>query len=473
MASRKDELRKAKEAGESIVAKQFGAPSTSQSSSSSSPSSSSGTDARSDMFTMTYDEAREKYGKGPGASKYFMSKSDWEKGKARWEAEQASKQSEETPATPSTSLVASQFADKPKAKTWADVKSENGNDPAKIAEYLNNNPDYVPGNLTKAGMAEMGYKQGEDGKWTMDQVLDELDNISAEVPEVGKQIEEITNPETGEVDETKARKAVSEYEAQLVNLGAGTFDENGNFILKPTNKAKGWETWATMISVGLSVIGLAMGIPVYPINFRAITGKDTRDAQIQALQQQYMNIKADSASTIDKMNADVEAGNIAKNNKEALRAQEEHTQNMGAYKTKADIDTDSDLKKIDKQSEAEYKRLMAQLNSNEKIAQLQLRHAKEMAVLQSDLSTKSAEELTRYSKAGWVIDYINECKSKGMTNKEIALAVAGINGVTPTQMGLKNAEQIVGMVNQTVNSAAGVVDAVMPNSVSLVGAGGS
>lgn len=462
MGSRKDELSKAKESGESSVASKFGSKST-------------GNSARDDMFTMTYEDAKEKYGSGPGSIKYFMSKSDFEKGKAKWESEQASTHADLPSQRPqagemaksftpekSGSLVANQFADKP--KTWADVKAEQGNDPAKIAEYLNNNPEYKAGDLTKAGMAEMGYKQSEDGKWTIDQVLDSIDELSNDDPAIGKMVDSLTNPETGDVEEDKAKKAVSDYEMKLVEKGAGEFDEEGNFHLTNTT-GRGWETWATMLSVGLSVIGIAMGVPIIPINFRAITGRDTRDAQINALQQQYMNIKAGAAETVSNMGADVEAGEIAKNNKDALRAQEEHAQNMGAYKTKSDIDSDSKLQEINAQQAAEYKKLQAQLNSNEKIASMQLQHAKEMAQLQSDLSTKSAKELTEYSKAGWVVDYINECKRQGMSNKEIALAVSGINGTTPTQKGLQNAEQIVGMVTKTVDSAAGVVDAVMPDSL--------
>lgn len=364
---------------------------------------------------------------------------------------------------PAKSLVAEKFADK-KDKTWADVKSENGNDPAKIAEYLNNNPDYKAGDLTKKGMAEMGYKQGEDGKWTIDQVLDELDNISAEVPEVGKQIEEITNPETGEVDEDKARKAVSDYEAQLVNLGAGTFDENGNFVLKPTNKSKGWETWATMISVGLSVIGIAMGIPIYPINFRAITGKDSRDAQIQALQQQYMNIKADSAGTIDKMNADVGAGQIAQNNADALAAQEKHAQataatkdvigaQTGAEKELIETRTDAEIRK----DEAQFKRDMARLQSDQnfqlKLAALQQQYSKEMAELQSALTTGSAIDVMKYQNSG----FLKDLKDMGMSFSDIASYTAAKNGISPSDKNWNRVNMAVGMVTDVATAASNFV----------------
>ena len=104
MASRKDELKKAKEAGKSIVAKQNA------------------------------------------------------------EKQAAPNKEEKDKPKKQQSLVANKFGD-PNSKSFDDVSRENGNDPAKMAEWMNNNPGYKAGNKTKQGMEGFGYTQGPDGKW--------------------------------------------------------------------------------------------------------------------------------------------------------------------------------------------------------------------------------------------------------------------------------------------------------------------
>ena len=418
MASRKDELKKAKEAGESIVAKQT-----------------------------------------------------------------AEKPKEEQ------SLVANKFGAK-KEKTWNDVKSEYNNDPAKIADYLNSTTDYTPGNLTKKGMEGFGYSQGADGKWapkpktetnttnsatnattegattdttssatttntttegaTTDDSLSELEKIMAENEKLRKQIEALQNSD-GSVNEPKAYNAMSQYEQKLVEMGAGSFDEDGKFVFKDTTK-KGWEDWATMLSAGASVIGLAMGVPIMPINFRKITNKDEKDAKIREFQKQYADIMAGNAAKVKDVESSAEAGKLAKANEEDINAYSKYKEDVGAYEAKSDIDTSSEKDIIDAQSQSRLKELQAQQLNNEALLKLEQAHAKDMAKLSSDLSTASAKELTAYSKTGWVVDYVKELQAQGLSNKDIALAIAGLGGTTPTQMGLKNAESIVGMVTDTANT---------------------
>lgn len=359
------------------------------------------------------------------------------------------------------SLVANQFGEK-KGKTWNDVLAENGNDPEKIKDWLNNNPDYKAGDRTKKGMSDFGYKQDENGKWgkddsvTNDKVIDGIEDITAENDEAKALVDDVTNPETGDVDEEKAKGAVSEYEKKLVEMGAASYDENGNFVLKNVN-TKGWEDWATVLSAGLSVLGLAFGVPIMPINFRKITNKDERDAKIRELQQQYMNIKAENAGKVEDVESSAEAGNIAKNNKEDIDAYSEYTENVGGYRAKSDIDTESQMQLIDKQTEARLKEMQQELLNNQKIMELENKYAQQMARLSSALSTASAKELTAYSKTGWLVDYVNEMKAQGYSNRDMALAIAALGGETPTQMGLKNAESVVGMVTDVADSAAGFV----------------
>lgn len=456
MADRKKEVKEAQKSGESIVAKKFASDAKPKNAGLNTPLY----DVKKDMSSMDYEAVKQKYGKGQGNNIYFMPKNQFERQKQKYLDEQKTT-SDMKNASTGDSLVAKQFAEPKKGKTWADVKSENGNDPAKIADYLNNNPDYKPGDLTKKGMTEMGYKQGEDGKWTIDNVLDEIDNISASDKKVATAVQSFTNPETGDVDEGKANAAINEYEQKLVELGAATYDKDGNFILKPTSKGKGWETWATLLSVGLSVIGIAMGIPIIPINFRAVTGKDSRDAQIQALQTQYMNIKSDSAKTIDQMNADVGAGQIAQNNQDALAAQEKHAQataatkdvigaQTGAEKELIETRTDAEIRK----DEAQFKRDMARLKADKdfqlKLAALQQQYGKEMAQLQSDLSTGSAIDIMKYQNSG----FLKDLKDMGMSFSDIASYTAAKNGISPSDKNWNRVKMVSDMVNNTASSVS-------------------
>ena len=384
-------------------------------------------------------------------------------------------------------MVAENFGDK-KEKTWNDVKAENGNDPKKMADWLNNNPDYKAGNLTKKGMEEFGYAQGEDGKWAIKQptedttepatntytkpttitttpytpdtksdteptipstnattegVNNELESLKAENEDVKNEAEKYTDKD-GKVDKKAAFASMDEYQQRMIENGSATIDKNGNFKFKPVGK--GWETWATLLSAGISAVGLAMGIPIPPINFRKLTGKNEKDEQTRKEQQQYLDILADNYAKVEGMKADVEAGNIALENQDALTAQEKHAQATGATKDVITAQTDASKQLIDKQTEADLKKAQQQLVNSEKILQLEQKHARDMTILSDKLSTASAKELTAYSKSGWLIDYIKEARAQGLTDKEIALAISGLNGQTPTQKGLENAKSIVGMV---------------------------
>lgn len=434
-----------------------------------------------EMFSMSYEDAKNKYGTGLGNNKMFMPKETFTKK----QAELNKTKQEEKPKN--NSLVADKFGDK-KEKTYEDVKRENGNDPKKMAEWLNNNPSYKAGNLTKKGMEEFGYAQGEDGKWSIKQptedttteditpttkpttitttsytpdtksdtkpttpttdttstesVNNELENLKAEDEDIRKELEKYTKD--GKTDKEAAFDSMNEYQQRMIENGSATIDKNGKFKFKPVGK--GWETWATLLSAGISAVGLAMGIPIPPINFRKLTGKDEKDEQTRKEQQQYLDILADNYAKVEGMKADVEAGNIALKNQDALTAQEKHSQATGATKDVITAQTDASKQLIDKQTEADLKKAQQQLLNNEKILQLEQKHAREMTILSDKLSTASAKELTSYSKSGWLIDYIKEARAQGLTDKEIALAISSLNGQTPTQKGLENAKTIVGMI---------------------------
>lgn len=463
MADRRQEAKKSAETGKSIIANTFG-DKPSNKPTESNKSDDPLTSKKDDMYSLSYDEAKKKYGTKYGANTYFMSKDQFDKSAAEYNA---NKQKEDTEKTPVESKPTVPEIKQTKDKTWADVKSENGGDPKKIAEWLNNNPDYKPGAKTAEGMVELGYTLSDDGKWssmdtlseddntniTVDDTLDTIDEISASDPTVSKAVDSFTNPETGDVDEAKTKKAISDYEKKMVEMGAATIDENGNFVLKPTSKSKGWETWATLLSVGLSVIGIAMGVPIIPINFKAVTGKDDRDAQIQALQQQYMDIKASGANTVEQMNADVEAGNIALNNQDALSAQEKHAQATAATKDVITAQKDADIEKAQAQFENDWKRLKKDQDFTLKMADLENQYAKEMAQLQADLSTSGALDIMKYQDSG----FIQTMKELGISPKDMATYVAAKNGITPTANVLNNMNKITGSFADVVGSVGSVL----------------
>lgn len=443
-----------------------------------------------EIFSMSYEDAKNKYGTGLGNNKMFMPKEMFNKKQAEYNK---TKQ-EEKPKK--SSLVADKFGNK-KNKTWNDVKAENGNDPEKIKDYLNNNPSYKAGNLTKKGMEEFGYAQGEDGKWSIKQptedttttkpttttttpttitttpyigtdtpdtepttpttdttttegVNNELENLKAEDEGIRKEAEKYTN-KNGKVDKKAAFESMDEYQQRMIENGSATIDKNGNFKFKPVGK--GWETWATLLSAGISAVGLAMGIPIPPINFRKLTGKNEKDEQVRKEQQQYLDILSDNYAKVEGMKADVEAGNIALENQDALTAQEKHAQATGATKDVISAQTDASKQLIDAQTQADLKKAQQQLVNSEKILQLEQKHARDMTILSDKLSTASAKELTAYSKTGWLVDYIKEARAQGLSDKDIALAISGLNGQTPTQKGLENAKSIVGMVADIGNAA--------------------
>ena len=397
MASRKDELKKAKEAGKSIVANKF---------------------------------ADTQKADAPKESATPIKKEELKK---------------------EQSLVAKKFGN-PNSKTYDDVLRENGNDPAKMADWMNNNPDYKAGNKTKQGMEGFGYIQGEDGKWapkpktetpttpeiktTADDALNGVEGAANEDPKVKGFVDSVTN-EDGSVNEQKAYNAMSQYEQKLVEMGAGSFDKDGKFVFKDTTK-KGWEDWATMLSVGASVIGLAMGVPIVPINFRKITNKDEKDAKIREFQKQYTDIMAGNAAKVKDVESSAEAGKAAKANESDINAYSKYKEDVGAYEAKSNIDTgsekelietrtDAQIKADEKQFERDMKRLESDRDFQIKFAALQQQYSKEMAQLQSDLSTGSAIDLMKYQNSG----FLKDLKDMGITPKELASYAASKNGVSP------------------------------------------
>lgn len=442
---------------------------------------------REEIFSMYNKDAKNKYKTGVGDNKKLMPKEMFTKK----QAELNKTKQEEKPKN--NSLVAEKFGNK-KDKTWNDVKTENGNDPEKIKDYLNNNPNYKAGNLTKKGMEEFGYAQGEDGKWsikqptedtttttkpttitttpytgtekttttpttpttnaTIESVSSDLENLKAENEDLVKELEKYTNKDD-KVDKKAAFESMNEYQQRMIENGSATIDKNGNFKFKPVGK--GWETWATLLSAGISAVGLAMGIPIPPINFRKLTGKNEKDEQVRKEQQQYLDILSDNYAKVEGMKADVEAGNIALENQDALTAQEKHAQATGATKDVINAQTDASKQLIDAQTQADLKKAQQQLVNSEKILQLEQKHARDMTILSDKLSTASAKELNAYSKYGWLVDYIKEARAQGLTDKEIALAISGLNGQTPTQKALENAKSIIGMVADVGNAVGSII----------------
>ena len=424
MASRKDELNKAREAGKSIVTNKF-------------------------------------------------TSDDTKKTDAPIKKEEPKKQQ---------SLVANKFGD-PNSKTYDDVLRENGNDPAKMAEWMNNNPGYKAGNKTKQGMEGFGYIQGEDGKWapkpktetksttastngtktttetpatsetkttttetktTTDDTITSLEDLMAENEALRKKIESLQNPD-GSIKEGEAKGTVDEYMQKGLEMGAVTLDKDGNYVFKDTTK-KGWEDWATMLSAGLSVVGLAMGVPIIPINFRKITNKDEKDAKIREVQKQYTDILAGNVAKVKDVESSKEAGDYIKQNQDSIDAFTNYAEKTAAYKTKSDIDTDSEKEIIDKNLEAEMTLVNEEFKN--KIGEMKLSHEqeKDLQTLLSNLSTDSAKELLNQEKYGYLIQMAKDMKAAGMDDKAIALKLQSLAGNTATTQNLKHAKNVTDMI---------------------------
>ena len=435
---------------------------------------------REEIFSMYNKDAKNKYETGVGDNKKLMPK------------EMFTNKQEDKPKN--NSLVADQFGDK-KTKNWEGLKKEFGNDPKKMAEWLNNNPGYKAGNLTKKGMDELGYAQGEDGKWSIKQpTVEDTTNTTTKpttitttsytpdtesdtkpttpttdttTEDLKKRLEELTKKDEelqkqlkqfqdkyGNFNEGKTIDAMAQYEQKMVEMGAGKFDKDGKFILKDTTK-KGWEDYATMLSAGLSVIGLAMGVPIPPINFRKITNKDEKDAKIREFQKQYTDIMANGAAKVEDVKSSAEAGKFANENEEDIKSYSKYKGDVGAYEAKSTIDTDSQLQLINEQTQADLLKAEALFEQNKVLKDMENAHAKDMAQWQSELATKSAKELYNQQQYKWIIDFVKEAKAAGLENKDIALKVSALGGTTPFSKGLDNAKTFVDMVVNTVGAITG------------------
>ena len=365
------------------------------------------------------------------------------------------------------SLVANQFGDK-KDKTWNDVLAENGNKPEDIANWLNNNPDYISGERTKKGMTEFGYKQDENGKWvkdddsttndkgdstTNDDVLDGLDEITVGNAAVKSFVDNVTNQKTGDVDEEKAKNAFDEHMQLGLQNGAVTLDKDGNYVLTNVNK-NGWEDWATMLSAGLSVLGLAFGVPIIPINFRKITNKDEKDEAIRDFQKQLTDITAGNLAKVKDVESSAEAGDYYKKNKDNIDTYLEYEEKMSNYKKKSDINTDSEKELIDKKLQAEM--LLAQAAFEHDVRKMEIEHQqqKDLQKLLSQLSTESAIELLNQEKYKWVLDATKDAEAAGLDKRAIALNLQAWAGNTATTQNLAHAESIVDMISDVLEAGS-------------------
>lgn len=449
-----------------------------------------------EMFSMSYKDAKNKYGTGIGNNIMFMPKEIFDKKQAEY-----NKTKQEKP-----SLVAEKFGNK-KNKTWNDVKAENGNDPEKIKDYLNNNPGYKAGNLTKKGMEEFGYAQGEDGKWSIKQPTEDtttdtttdttdttttpttitttpyagtesdtttttpttdttttIEDVYKKLQELSKQNEDLQNQlnqfqnKDGSFNEKNTIDTMSMYEQKMVEMGAGKFDKDGKFILKDTTK-KGWEDYATMLSAGLSIIGLSMGIPIIPINFRKITNKDEKDAKIREFQKQYTDIFANSAAKVEDVNSSAKAGKLAKENEEDIKSYSKYKGEVGEYEAKSNIDTDSEKDLIETRTDAqikadearfnnEMKRIKAEQDFNLKVEALREEYKQQYAALESALMTGSTKELLKYQNG----EMFKEMEEMGITPSKLAAWKASQTGISPT-------DKAFNKINTGVNAVTNLVSA--------------
>lgn len=447
-----------------------------------------------EMFSMSYKDARDKYAVGVGSNKYFMSESDFNKGKERINKKNAEKQAasnkEEKPKEEKPkkeqSLVANQFGAR-KEKTWNDVKSEYKT-PEERANYLNTATDYTPGELTKKGMEADGYIQGADGKWvlkpktetpttgtttettttdtsssTTSDYASELEKLKKENEEFRKQLESLQNPKTGETDEEGAKSLSDEHMKRGLEIGALTLDKDGNYVLTNVNK-KGWEDWATIASAGLSVLGLAMGVPIIPINFRKITNKDKKDEAIREFQKQLTDISAGNLAKVKDVESSKEAGDYIKKNQDSIDAFTKYKKDNAATKDILNAQTTAEKELIETRTEAQIKADKAQFENDMKRLEadntfklnyqyLQSKYDKEFAAFEDALATNSTKELLKYQNTEMLKEIQQMINEKQIDLKDMAKYRASLNGIRPDDV-------IYGRIMQGVDAGAKLITSV-------------
>lgn len=191
------------------------------------------------------------------------------------------------------------------------------------------------------------------------------------------------------------------------------------------------EDYATMLSAGLSVVGISMGIPIFPINFRNITNKDEKDAKVR------------SAAKIEDVKSSAEAGKKAKENEE----------DIDAYEAKSNIDTDKETKIINEKL-LNTEMVLVDVEFKNKIGEMKLSHEqqKDLQELMSDLSTDSAKELLNQGKYGYLIHMAKDMKAAGMDEKAIALKLQSLAGNTPTAQNINHAQNITKIITDLIGS---------------------
>jgi hypothetical protein len=417
----------------------------------------------------TYESAQKKYGKTVNGRTMYMPKEEWEANKKSFEnntknaygaiADEIEAKQNKTVSKPTGS---SSFND---VKAWAEKNKKDGQSTGSyIADWLRENKDYEVGPKTVQGMKELGYVSDDKGNFTAEDVLETVNKISDSVPQAQNVINQTLGMD-GKPNEKKASDAVTRYEQKLVEMGAGKYDKDGNFVLTPTDRKKDWETWATLLSVGLSALGIAMGVPIIPINFRTITGKDANREQIQALQNQYMNIKSGAAGNVEAVKSDIDVGNVALKNKEALEAQEKHSQATAAQKDILKTQKENEKDLIETRTNAEIrrdentfkndmKRLQADNNFRLLFADLEQKYKKEFAELQDSLSTGSAIDILKFQNSG----FIKDLKDSGISPSDFATYLAAKQGISPADKNWNRVKTVTGAIGDVAGSVGDIVN---------------
>lgn len=98
--------------------------------------------------------------------------------------------------------------------TWEDVKNINGNDPERIASWLNNHKDYKAGDLTKKGMESFGYVLDDKGKWLSKDKLNAPMKSEKKEETIFDMVDDLDTSKKSDDDEKKNYSALEDTKAE-------------------------------------------------------------------------------------------------------------------------------------------------------------------------------------------------------------------------------------------------------------------
>lgn len=455
MADRKKELEQSKKAGEAIAAN---VPTTETKSTATNTNTNTGIN-RDDLYSYdTYEEARSKYGTGVGSNISFMSKKDWEKGKADWQKKQTTdvKNAKNGDSLPAQQVSANGGKPNQSDIDYASMSEE------ELVDLRNRTKD-------PKAQAEIN-RRNSDGKvhsWTQaDKDLDAKRKAEAEAKAKADEEAKNKNGNTGnngngdgkQNPKPNTEKAMNELFSvkgidgnPIVKVG-----EDGSLQLtKPMSKAEfmnatgsGKSNLIKGLLTGLSGVLMAFGVPTPNLGkaYEQMSGNN-----VDEVYNQYLDQINQLQSTFTKSVGEA-YGDTVKNKAKQVNtiSDVEDPAYWDAYRAKGMTDNEIKL---------QYDREKAEIDQ---------KYAAMMAKLQSDLSTESQKELAAFvnglelEKKKAFIEYYSNLDPE--TARDAGRAMANFEESWSTdEKNQKLHENIRDDAAAAVDGTAKIIDAIMPS----------